>query len=60
MKLIPKNIVVGTRLKLHAFGFATVKKIYFHNDTQEVCADVKSDSGDCLHLSLEYVQKVLA
>jgi hypothetical protein len=60
MSQIADGVIVGSLLNLVAFGPAIVTKIYVHTDTRETCCDCKSFAGDRLHLSMKYVQQVLA
>ena len=56
----PQDILVpGTRLKLHNFGFAHVRKLYIHPKEKEWVCDVSTDGGQDLHLSLKYAVSVI-
>jgi hypothetical protein len=59
MKNIPENVYPGARVKLAAFGFGIIKKVYAHHETGERCCDVRADTGEIMHLSLAYAQRVV-
>ena len=50
--MIPVNLYPGVRLKLDAFGLATVTTFYMHAETKELVCNVKADGGELLHLSM--------
>ena len=47
------------RIRLHAFGSAKLLKRYPHRETKEIVWEVFSDSGQRMHLSQRYVDRVL-
>ena len=49
----------GERINTHAFGLATVRRLQTL-DRKELVCDVEADSGEIMHLSILYVQKLLA
>ena len=49
----------GERINTHAFGPATVRRLYTLDQKELVC-DVKADTGEILHLSIRYAQRLMA
>ena len=54
------NIPQNARINLHAFGMATVRRLYTLERPRELVVDVRADSGQLMHLSIAYVNKLLA
>lgn len=54
------QIFAGMRLELRSFGRATIVKLGYHTDTKELCVDVKADSGETLHLSQRYIERLMS
>ena len=50
----------NTRINLHSFGAATVRRLYLLRKPHELVVDVRSDKGEIMHLSVAYVSKLLA
>lgn len=46
------------RIRLYAFGPATLVKLYPHREHRELVWEVQADSGEHLHLTQEYVAKL--
>lgn len=60
MNPIINQVFAGTLLILHGFGCAMVLRLYVHKDTKELCVDIKADTGEALHLSLRYMERLLS
>lgn len=54
------NIRAFERIKLHAFGPATVRRLYTLDSKTEIAVDVRADSGEIMHLSTAYVSRLIA
>lgn len=52
------QIFTGMRLDLHAFGPAIIRRLYVQTGSKEVCADLRADSGETLHLSMRYLERL--
>lgn len=62
MRVQGPEVCEGARLRLAAFGMATVKRLYEHwnkGDGKELVADVVCDTGELLHLSMSYAAQRL-
>jgi len=42
----------------HAFGPVTLRRLYPHRETKEMVWDAVADTGERLHLSQQYVEKL--
>lgn len=49
----------GERINTHEFGPATVRRLYTLDQKELVC-DVKADTGEIMHLSICYFQRLMA
>lgn len=59
MKVIESNLVIGSRLRLHAFGLASVRALRPDAITRQVVVDVKADSGELLLLTIKYANSLI-
>lgn len=54
------QVFAGMRLQLHAFGGSMVRRLYVHTETKELVAEIKSDGGETMHLSMKYVERLMS
>lgn len=60
MKQIDHRIFPGVGLVLHEFCTGVITKVYQHQETKEMCVEVKAQGDELMHLSLAYVERLLS
>lgn len=52
------DIGPGSQFRSYAFGTVYARKIYPHPETGEMCLDIKAETGENMHFSMEYARKL--